>query len=131
MDLSTIKCIEFHYENCETFSVDANFILECDLSAIKIKYDIHTFPTERYKSVSQFNMKISPQANRLGALWLEDEAAPFERTARYGDLVFFIIHYQNGTKEKVQLPWEGDQYINNNQTTTIDSKGNLLLTIKK
>jgi hypothetical protein len=131
MILSTIKCIQFHYENCEMFSVDADFILACDLSPIKMKYNTYAFPTERYKSVSHVHLKISSQANKVRALWLEEEAEPFERTVRYGDLVFLIIHYQNGTKEKVQLPWEGDQYINNNQTATIDSEGHLLLTIKK
>jgi len=130
LDLSTIKGIDICYENCEVFRVDSSYLKYISFSDAKTKYDVKRFPN-RYKVVSGLEISISSLADRVGALWLEDDRKPFNRTETYPDIVYINVEYKNGVKEIIYPPWDGDDYTNKNQSSRIDNNGNLLIRILK
>jgi len=57
--------------------------------------------------------------------------SPFERTITLPDIVYFILEFQDGTKEKIYAFWDSVSRRNLYQKSILDNEKNLLIQIIK
>lgn len=129
-----IESIEFVFENCECFSIDANYFGEFLID------DIH-YSIQRIASNSIFKMAIADtivielfsegdrEYHPFGAL---ETTTIFERLQKYNDITQVIIHYEDQTEETYFVNWaEGDEFENKNQSICKSDLGNFYIVISE
>lgn len=127
-----IESIEFILENCEGFSIDANYF-----GAFLID-DLH-YSIQRIASNSIVRMAIADtivielfskgdrEYSPFGAL---EKTTIFERLQKYNDITQIIVHYEDQTEEAYFTDWaEGDDCENKNQGVCKSDLGNLYIVI--
>lgn len=120
INLKGIKSVNIVYENCEVFSIPIEHI------------NLYGLNNEVYKTLEKINLIIKKGADNSKYLRLETNRKPFERTLAYNDIVSIYFKYEDGTEEKINVYWQGDDdYDNPAQKSYIDKDGNLVIEIEK
>lgn len=129
-----IESIEFVLENCEGFSIDANYF-----GAFLID-DLH-YSIQRIASNNIVKMAIADtivielfsegdrEYRPFGAL---EKTTIFERLQKYNDITQVVVHYEDQTEETCFVNWaEGDDCENKNQSVCKSDLGNLYIVISE
>lgn len=132
INLKGIKSVDIVYENCEAFSVPIEHVKWLHIIGIKYNLYLYGLNNEVYKTLEKINLIIKKGADNSKYLCLEVNRKPFERTLAYNDIVFIYFKYEDGTGEKINVYWQGDDdYDNPAQKSYIDKDGNLVIEIGK
>jgi len=132
INLKGIKSVNIVYENFEEFSVPIEHIEWLHISGIKYNLYLYGLNSKVYKTLEKINLIIKKGADNSKYLQLETNRKPFERTLAYNDIVSIYFEYEDGTEEKINVYWQGDDDYNNPaQKSYIDKDRNLVIEIGK
>lgn len=129
-----IESIEFIFENCEDFSIDANYFgkfliddIHYSIQRIACNCIIKTTiaDTIAIELFSEGDREYRPFRGL-------EKATIFERLQKYNDVTQIIVHYEDQTEEAYFTNWaEGDDFENKNQSVCKSDLGNLYIAISE
>lgn len=129
-----IKSIEFVLENCESFSIDANYFGAFLID--DIRYSIQRIASNSIVKMAIADtivIELFSEGDReyrpFGAL---EKITIFERLQGYNDITQVVIHYEDQTEETYFANWaEDDDCENKNQSVCKSDLGNLYIVISE
>ena len=126
-----IQSIEFVFENCEVFSMDAQYFGHLHIGDIRRSIDriacnsigdmdiAHEFYAEIF-SEGDGDYDFSGDTNRF---------VKFDRILAWDDITSVTVHFDDGTEEDLYLDYDGEE-VNDNQTTKLSALGNLYIVVQ-
>lgn len=129
-----IESIEFVLENCEDFSIDANYFGAFLID--DIRYSIQRIASNSIVKMAIADtivIELFSEGDReyrpFGAL---ETITIFERLQQYNDITQIIVHYEDQTEEICFANWaEGNDCENKNQSVCKSDLGNLYIVISE
>lgn len=136
--MKDVKCIEFVFENCESFEIEAKYFGGVQFEEIKTSIArIACNSIVKFQTAYSVVLEIFKEANidykPFGSL---EQQKMFDRITGWNDITQFIIHYTDNTEEAYFVDYDdGDDDSlgapNKNQKTYISVPGNLYIVIEK
>lgn len=131
--MKSVKSVEFVFENCECFSIDAKYFGTLKLSDFHLCIQrIAANAIVKMNCVGTVAMEIFSDGNKKYAPFgCEDEAEKcFDRLNMYHDITSIEIIYDDDTSETYYVDYEGDA-TNEYQKNYMNNFGDMYIVISK
>lgn len=131
--MKSVKSVEFVFENCECFSIDAKYFGTLKLSDFHLCIQrIAANAIVKMNCVGTVAMEIFSDGNKkYSPFGFEDKTDKcFDRLSKYNDITSIIIVYDDDTTEEYYVDYKGDE-INEYQTNYMNKFGDFYIVISK
>jgi hypothetical protein len=137
LDMKDIKSIEFIFENCECFTIDAKYFGVFEMSDIQTKIGrIAVNSIAKFTCANHVAMEIFSEADDKYNFYNEEMASKLERIRKHSDITSICLTYDDETEEIYYVNYkdetEGELGTPNvYQKTYLSKSGNLYLVISE
>lgn len=135
--MQNIKNVEFIFENCECFTVDAKYFGIFEMSDLQTKIRrIAMNSISKYTSVNYVAIEIYSEADDRYDFYGEEMKSKLDRIQQYRDITGICLTYDNGLKETYYVNYKDEiegalGTPNVYQKTYLSKLGNLYLVISE
>ena len=129
--MKDIKAIEFVFENCECVTIDSKHIGDFLIEGIETKIRrVALNSISEYTTCERFEISIYKDAN-ITVESYGDKHKVFNRIMRWDDITSIYLKYEDGTEQKIDMPWVGKSYDYNEAQSSFMCDEHLYLTINR
>ena len=130
-NIRDIKSIDFTFENCEGFSIEAKHFGYVCIDDIKTRIErIACNAISEMHIACKVYIEIFKEADCDYSCWGMNMMKKFDRFLQFNDITSLTLEYDDGSTEEIWVDYRGEHNeINDIQTTKKSSLGNLYIVI--